>query len=81
MKQITGYHEGQTVRIDNQQAWRHASFLNCTLHANPRSALAFVEDVHCLDCTFVYDGMEVDAAEWLALIARRPHPYPVDPTH
>jgi hypothetical protein len=42
--------------------------------ADPKSMLVSADNVHCFNCTFLYDGMEVDGSEWLALMRREPRP-------
>lgn len=66
--------EDKFVRIGVGQVLRDVTFRHCTLLADPASVLLLAENVHCADCTFLYDGMEVDSSEWIALLRRAPTP-------
>lgn len=71
MRQLNTF-EDKFIRIGSGQVLRDVTFRKCTLLADPRSILLLAENVHCADCTFVYDGMEVDSSEWIALLRRAP---------
>lgn len=71
MQQLTTF-EDKIIRIADKQVLRDVNFRNCTLLANPASNLVLAENVHCTNCTFLYDGMEVDSVEWIALMRRVP---------
>lgn len=70
--QIHAVYSEKIVQISANQVLRDVVFENCVLTANPASSITWVENVRCRNCIFLYDGMQVDDEEWLALIHRTP---------
>lgn len=70
MKVLTGAVSNRLVQIGAHETWRQVQFLNCVICAGPKSNFDYASNVAFLDCTFLYDGMEVDSHEWIALMRR-----------
>jgi hypothetical protein len=70
---VTGVHIGESFRLADGDAFQRGLFQVCLFIAEPGwgDRLTFTENV-LLDCKYLYDGMEVSAAEWLALVQRLP---------
>lgn len=70
--QIRAVYTEKIVQIAKAQVLRDVAFEHCVLTADPASSIAVLDNVRCRNCVFLYDGMQVDDEEWLALIERAP---------
>jgi hypothetical protein len=61
----------QQVRVAPDAVWRHVSLARCVVVGGPEAGFAGLEDVVFYDCVFLYDGMEVDGAEWMSFMTRK----------
>ena len=60
------------VQISAGQVLRDVFFEGCVIAADTSSSIAIADNVHCRNCIFLYDGMQVDDEEWMALVTRSP---------
>ena len=72
MRVLTGAIRNRLVHIGCNETWRQVELLNCVICAGPKSNFDSVSNVAFMDCTFLYDGMEVNSFEWIALMRRGP---------
>lgn len=70
--QTAATYDRKIVHIGKDQVLRDIVFQNCFLVADLQSTIELALNVRCTNCTFIYDGMEVSDAEWMALMANRP---------
>lgn len=67
-----GKKQRETIQLTKDTTFRSVAFYACTFVAyRQRPHLSF-EGCHYVNCTFVYDGMEVDFQEWITLITDLP---------
>jgi hypothetical protein len=76
MSTITGRLYGQLVKVQDHASWKNLELVGCMVAGGPTVRFGHFERVMFVNCIFLYDGMEVDGAEWLAFMSREK----VDPT-
>lgn len=70
---------GVLVTVQDQDRLSGIELLDCTIVGGPNVRFSVFEDVSFLNCTFLYDGMEVAGNEWLALMSYGRATLPVSP--
>jgi len=70
MQVLTGEVRNQVVQVGPGTVWRRVRMAGCTVAGGPSSSFSAIMGVQMVDCTFLYDGMEVDGYEWVHLMRR-----------
>lgn len=60
----------QLVKVPPNAAWRHLSLARCVVVGGPEMGFGALDDVVFYDCVFLYDGMELEGAEWMSFMTR-----------
>ena len=64
--------QDKTIDVKSSDVWEGFVFIRCKIVAQPdQKAPSFLLS-EFVDCTFLYDGMEVSGEEWFALVTGSP---------
>ena len=81
LRVVGGAHKREVIRVTTGVLYEEVSFYGCTFVADRKTENFGFANCAFHSCTYVYDGMEVDFAEWVTLTRRVSKPEPEAPPH
>ena len=66
----TGRLCGALVKVQDQDSWNRLELRGCVVVGGPAVHFSCFDHVTFLNCTFLYDGMEVAGSEWVAFMSQ-----------
>ena len=74
MFMLTGRIAGKLIKVADQACWKNVELLGCVIVGGPSVRFQSFDTVAFTNCVFLYDGMEVEGAEWLAFMSMEKMP-------
>jgi hypothetical protein len=69
MFMLTGRIAGKLIKVEDHARWKNVELVGCVVVGGPYVRFDAFETVAFASCVFLYDGMEVEGAEWLAFMS------------
>ena len=74
MLMLTGRIAGKLIKVVDQASWKNVELLGCVIVGGPSVRFQSFDTVAFTNCVFLYDGMEVEGAEWLSFMSMEKMP-------